>query len=156
MYRFEPNTGIVEAVADDFVAPNGIEFSPDFKHVYITDTGRYADKEDLTNPASIYRYEVTANGKGIENRRLFAYSPNGIPDGIHTDTNGNVYCGCGDGVHVWSLEGVPLGKFVVPGTPGIPNFAFFPGGMYIFSESKLWKIRFDAEGREIRRDFGLK
>jgi gluconolactonase len=33
VYRFEPNTGVIQAVADNFVAPNGIEFSPDFKHV---------------------------------------------------------------------------------------------------------------------------
>lgn len=26
VYRFEPETGIVQAVADDFIAPNGIEF----------------------------------------------------------------------------------------------------------------------------------
>jgi gluconolactonase len=26
VYRFEPSTGVVQAVADDFIAPNGIEF----------------------------------------------------------------------------------------------------------------------------------
>ena len=41
VYRFEPLTGVIQAVADNFVAPNGIEFSPDYKHIYVTDTGSH-------------------------------------------------------------------------------------------------------------------
>ena len=156
-YRFEPNTGVVQAVADDFIAPNGIEMSPDFKYVYVTDTGQHTfpDKDNLTDPATIYRFDMSSDGKRLENRQVFAYSDSGFPDGIHTDTNGNVFssCGAGDGVHVWNPEGVLLGKFGVNG--GSNNFAFFPGGMYMFNNYKLWKITMKAEGRAIRRDFGL-
>lgn len=59
VYRFEPGTGVIQAVADDFLAPNGIELrcvtrpyatkyhsdddiSPDYKHVYVTDTGEFS------------------------------------------------------------------------------------------------------------------
>ncbi len=38
VYRFDPATGDVRAVADGFGRPNGICFSPDEKVVYITDT----------------------------------------------------------------------------------------------------------------------
>lgn len=38
VYRFDPATGGVRAVADGFGRPNGICFSPDEKVVYITDT----------------------------------------------------------------------------------------------------------------------
>jgi len=102
VYRFEPKTGVVQAVADDFIAPNGIEFSPDFKHVYVTDTGSHTfpNKDNLTDPATIYRFDITADGKRLANRQVFAYSDVGFPDGIHTDTHGNVYSGCGDGIHV--------------------------------------------------------
>jgi hypothetical protein len=65
---------------------------------------------------------------------------------IHTDTEGNVFSGCGDGVHVyvkrilgefwiaplmfhrWNNEGVLLGKIAVA-NGGVNNFAFVPGGM---------------------------
>lgn len=102
VYRFEPDTGVVQAVADYFIAPNGIEFAPNFTHVYITDTGSHTfpGKDNLTDPATIYRYEITEDGKRLHNRQVFAYSDNGFPDGIHTDTMGNVYSGCGDGIHV--------------------------------------------------------
>lgn len=58
-------------------------------------------------------------------------------------------------MHVWNEEGEPLGKIVVPGEKGVANFAFYPGGMYIFNEMKLWKVGIQAEGREVKRDFGL-
>ena len=99
VYRFEPSTGVVQAVADDFIAPNGIEFSPDYKHVYVTDTGvhTFPNKDNATAPANIYRFDITGDGKRLVNRQLFACSDNGFPDGIHSDTNGNIYSGCGDG-----------------------------------------------------------
>jgi gluconolactonase len=88
VYRFEPNTGVVQAVADYFIAPNGLELSPDYKSVYVTDTGSHTfpNKDNLTDPATIYKFDITADGKGLENRRVFAYSAVGFPDGIHTDT----------------------------------------------------------------------
>ena len=102
VYRFEPKTGVVQAVADDFIAPNGIEFSPDYKHVYVTDTGSHTfpGKDNLTDPATVYRFDVTPDGKRLENRQVFAYSDEGFPDGIHTDTLGNVYSATSDGIHV--------------------------------------------------------
>lgn len=63
----------------------------------------------------------------LTNRRLFAHVPEPAPDGIKTDTRGNVYAGCGDGVHVWNTAGVLLGVICVPG--GVANFCFGrPGG----------------------------
>ncbi|KAK1081696.1 hypothetical protein LTR33_004470 [Friedmanniomyces endolithicus] len=156
VYRFEPNTGVVQAVADGFNAPNGFEFSPDFKYAYVTDTGShtYPNKDNLTDPATIYRFDITDDGKRLHNRQVFAYSDVGFPDGIHTDTNGNVFSGCGDGVHVWNPEGVLLGKFAVA-NGGVNNFAFVLGGLYIFNAQNLFKVTIKAEGRTVKRDFGL-
>jgi gluconolactonase len=101
-YRFSPLTGEIQAVADDALNPNGIELSPDGKHVYITDTAvhTFAGKDNYTLPSSIYRYDITSDGKRLENKQLFAYASVGLPDGIHTDVHGNVFVGCGDGVNV--------------------------------------------------------
>lgn len=38
LYRFEPATGSVRAVADGFGRPNGLCFSPDEQTLYVTDT----------------------------------------------------------------------------------------------------------------------
>ena len=53
----------------------------------------------------------------------------------------------------WDPSGVLLGKLAVAG--GAANFAFFPGGLYLFNEDKLFHISLKAEGRTVARDFGL-
>ncbi|GAB1739829.1 hypothetical protein NU219Hw_g4764t1 [Hortaea werneckii] len=155
IYRFEPDTGIVQAVADGFVAVNGIEFSPNGKVAYVSDTGfaTYPGTTNASDPASIYRYRVSADGKRLRDRQLFAYSDIGLPDGLHTDTEGNVYAGCGDGVHVWNPAGVLIGKIAVDG--GAANFAFVPAGMFIFNEKRLFRVGLQAQGRTVARDFGF-
>lgn len=54
----------------------------------------------------------------------------------------------------WNPSGILIGKFGVAGR-GSANFAFVPNGMYIQNELKLWFISIAAEGRTMRRDFGL-
>ncbi|RMZ14934.1 hypothetical protein D0864_00026 [Hortaea werneckii] len=155
IYRFEPATGIVQPVADGFVAVNGIEFSPDWEFVYVSDTGfaTYPGVTNASEPASIYRYRISADGKRLQDRQLFASSDAGLPDGLHTDMEGTVYAGCGDGVHVWNPAGVLMGKIAVDG--GAANFAFVPEGMFIFNEQRLFRVSLKAQGRTVARDFGL-
>ncbi|KAL1303050.1 hypothetical protein AAFC00_003359 [Neodothiora populina] len=155
VYRFEPASGVLQAVADDFIAPNGIEFSPDLKHIYVTDTGTimFSNESAIpTNPASIYKYDISADGKGLENRKLFAYASGAAPDGVHADTQGNIYSSCTDGVNVWNKEGVLLGKFAVKG--GSNNFAWVPQGMILFNNNRAFEITLAAKGRTVRKDFG--
>jgi gluconolactonase len=111
-------------------------FSPDFKTVYVTDSGSDLGEYgvNLTAPATIYAFDVI-NQKNWQNRRMFAYRDNGIPDGIHTDVMGNVWAGCGDGIHVWSSEGMLLGKLRVEG--GVNGFAFLPGGILVANANRL-------------------
>lgn len=47
-----------------------------------------------------YAYDVNPTTQAFTNRRVFAYSDTGIPDGIQVDVEGNVWSGNGDGVHV--------------------------------------------------------
>jgi gluconolactonase len=152
VYRFSPLTGNVQVVADGFTQSNGIEFSPDFKTLYVTDTGARLFSTNGTRPATIYAFDIVKE-KYLRNRRVFAYVDVGIPDGIHTDTKGNVWSGCGDGVQVWDEEGVLLGKVRVEN--GSANFAFVPGGMIVFNEYRLFLVRIGVQGREVERDFGL-
>ena len=54
----------------------------------------------------------------------------------------------------WNPEGVLLGKFAVA-NGGVNNFAFAVGSLYIFNAERLFKVTLKAEGRTVRRDFGL-
>lgn len=55
VYRFNPDTGVVEAVADQMLRPNGLTFSPDGKWLYVADTGAAHGFEgnDWADPASM-------------------------------------------------------------------------------------------------------
>ncbi|ETI46832.1 hypothetical protein F443_08839 [Phytophthora nicotianae P1569] len=153
IYRFEPLTGVVQVLDDGFVQLNGIEFSPDYKTLYVSDTGAQESDLDLSRPATIYAYDIVDN-KRIANKRLFAFADSGIPDGVHTDTDGNVWAGCGDGVHIWNPEGILLGKIYLGETSN--NFAFAPGKVFVFANTRAWVVEgVNALGREVCKDFGV-
>ena len=76
----------------------------------------------------------------MANKRLFAFSDAGLPDGIKCDTAGNVYSGCRDGVEVWNPSGVLLGRILVQG--GVANFCFGEkGAIYMCNETRMWKAQ---------------
>ncbi|CAA9961158.1 Lactonohydrolase [Pyrenophora teres f. maculata] len=154
VYRFNPATGEIAVVATDFVQCNGLEFSPDLKTLYVSDTGAVGFDRNLTRPATLYAFDVTADHKRLTGKRVFAYADNGFPDGIHCDTDGNVWAGCGDGIHVWDPAGKLLGKIWT----GVEtnNFAFLPGAVLVFTNAQLWIVEnLKAVGREVKKDWGL-
>ncbi|KAI9368053.1 hypothetical protein BJX61DRAFT_550733 [Aspergillus egyptiacus] len=142
VYRFDPATGDVRVVADHFGQPNGIAFSPDEEIVYISDT---EGDSSLTLPATIYAFDIAyySDAPYLINKRVFAFADTGIPDGVKTDTEGRVYSGCGDGVHVWSPEGVLLGKIVLGSTSSNLCFAE-PGVMFALNEERLYRVTLDS------------
>jgi gluconolactonase len=148
VYRYVPATGGIRAMADNFVRPNGLAFSPDESVLYVSDTGSALGNgaKEPTGPATIYAFDVhTVDGSPfLTNRRLFAYADAGIPDGIKVDTMGNVYSGCGDGVQVWSAGGDLAGKILVQG--GVANFGFGEEGvMFVLNEKRLYRVDLSNE-----------
>ncbi|KAI5249912.1 calcium-dependent phosphotriesterase [Aureobasidium subglaciale] len=141
LYRFEPDTGNIRAVADGFGRPNGLCFSPDEQTLYVTDTDWVHGNgtTDDTRASTIYAFDVIQRSGAdfLANRRLFAMADTGIPDGIKCDTVGNVFSGCGDGLNVWSAGGTLIGKILVPG--GVANFCFGRSGeLFLLNETKFW------------------
>ncbi|KAJ5224288.1 uncharacterized protein N7469_007791 [Penicillium citrinum] len=152
VYRFNPDTGAVRIAADGFVHPNGFTFSPDGKHAYVTDTGiSYGFYGyNLTDPSSIYRYDVAEDGT-LENRKTFAFINSGAPDGVHCDSWGNVYAGCGDGVQVWNPSGKLIGKIYLGTTSANFNFAG-KGRMVICAENSLYYATLAAGGSYVESE----
>ena len=118
MFRLEPETGIVESVAQDFRQPNGLAFSNDEKLLYVTESG---SSHDATIPAVIRVYDVVGES-ALGNGRDFAEIDNGLPDGIRVDCYGNVWSSAADGVHCFDPGGKLLGKVLVPET--VSNLTF--------------------------------
>ena len=181
IYRYDPKEKSIRAMADDFVRPNGLCFSPDLKVLYITDTGAISGAEavpfDKTGKAGIYAFDILETNYGrlssffrcrlppstyschpgpfLANRRLFAFADSGCPDGIKCDTEGNVYSGCGDGVNVWNPGGLLIGKILILG--GVANFCFGEkGALYLCDETRLWKAEVADHVRGALRGIGWK
>jgi gluconolactonase len=105
----------------------------------------------LTPTPDSYRYKVEDDGT-FSSRKTFAYASPGIPDGIHCDTNGNVYSGVGDGVQVWSPSGTLLGKIYLGRFAA--NFRFAgKGRMVIAAQTELYYATLAAEGGDPKSQF---
>ncbi|KAI0406802.1 gluconolactonase [Xylaria palmicola] len=153
VYRYNDKTGAVTVVADGLSQPNGIVFSPSGSHAYIADSGAQQVFWGInaTNPATIYRYNVAEDGT-FSNRQTFAYAHSGIPDGVHVDTKGRLYAGCGDGVHVFSTSGTLIGKIFLGETTANFNFAG-DGGMVICAETHLFYAKIAATSGISKADY---
>ena len=94
-----------------------------------------------------YQYDVDSDTQSFTNRRVFAYSDSGIPDGIQLDTDGNVFSACGEGTHVWNSGGVLIGKFYINNTT--PGTIFTGSGLLIFDEERIYLANIKAQGIDL-------
>jgi gluconolactonase len=147
VYRIDPATGASTVVADDFVRPNGLAFSPDEKLLYIVDSG-------ITHggPAHIRVFEV--DGAVLRKGRIFAedFAP-GLTDGIRVDVDGNIWASMGwsnpaeDGVRCYLPSGELIGKIHLP--EGCANVCF--GGkkknrLFMTASTSVYALYLHAEG----------
>jgi gluconolactonase len=143
VYRIDPGSGDIEIVADDFVRPNGIAFSPDESRLYVADTGA---THMTDGPRHIRVFDVGGNGR-LTGGEVFATSTNGLFDGFRLDEAGRLWTSAGDGVHCYAEDGTLIGKVLVP--EAVANVAF--GGpkrnrLYICGTTSLYAIMLHVNG----------
>ncbi|KAK8866198.1 hypothetical protein IAR55_001349 [Kwoniella newhampshirensis] len=128
---------------------------PDGRVCYLTDTSHIHGSERL-NPGlqnTINAFDVVwrgtrseAGGPSLQNQRLFAFADTSVPNGVKCDILGNVYAGCGDGIHAWNKYGTLFGKILlglVDGNfdTGCAKFCFVPGGKLVcFAEDRIYLV----------------
>ncbi len=113
VYRLDPANGKLTVVAGDVNRPNGLAFSPDESKLYVIEAG--------VTPRAIRVYDVTNNGTALSAPRPFTTAePDGTPDGMRVDVNGNLWCGWGmgadglDGVVIFNPAGTRIGRIDLP------------------------------------------
>lgn len=149
VYRFEPRTKQLTVVEPNLVMPNGIAFGPEEKTLYIIDSGAIQGPRTYFPylPHRIYAYDVSADGKRINNKRLLANVAPGFPDGMRLDEKGNIYVGTLEGIHVLNPQGKLIGKFLM--AKQTANLSF--GGtdnniLFIGSSDTLWAVKLKTRG----------
>ncbi|MDQ8032899.1 MAG: SMP-30/gluconolactonase/LRE family protein, partial [Bordetella sp.] len=145
VFRFDPRNGVLEAMTDLLEEPNGLAFSPDERHLYVSDTSA-ATRRDGTGRHHLMVFDVDAQGRLSGGREFAAVSP-GLPDGFRLDRQGWLYTSSADGVHVYAPDGVRLCRIAVPEVVG--NLCF--GGpandqLYIAASTSLYRIALDTTG----------
>lgn len=97
----------VRILVDSLAFPNGINISPIDGKLYVC--------ESAFN--RILRFEITEENNLI-NKEVFTVIPDGDPDGIEFDVNGNLYAAHfgGKAIYIYSPEGKQLQKIETPGS----------------------------------------
>ena len=150
VYRIAPD-GKITKVTDAEAKPNGLCFSPDYKKLYVVDTG----------PAKNIRVYDVVDGVKLDAGKEFAVNKgaltdkagNGGSDGVRCDVDGNVWATAGwigdgyDGVHVFSPEGQRIGLIKLPETGS--NLCF--GGpkrnrLFITASQSLYSLYVNTNG----------
>ncbi len=143
VFRLDPRAGELTVVADDFVRPNGIAFSPDERRLYVSDT---SISHDPNGNRHIRVFDVDEKGR-LSNGRVFAVVTPGCSDGFRLDTAGNVWTSAGDGVHCYAPDGTLLGKIRIP--EAVSNLCF--GGpkrnrLFITATTSLYSVYVGVNG----------
>ena len=105
VYRIDPLSGEVTRVADDFVRPNGIAFSPDERRLFIADTGGTHVKG---GPRHIRVFDI--EGDRLTGGKVFAELKEGFFDGFRFDEAGRLWTSAHESVHVYAADGRLLGR----------------------------------------------
>ena len=133
----------VELLTTELSRPNGLVFSPNEKHLYVSNT---------MNPRIVKRFEVKPDGRLGPGSIFFDYEAlvdkqPGALDGMKTDRDGNVYATAPRGVLILSPAGKLLGRIAVPEDPA--NVAWGDDGktLYITARTSIYRIRLSARGR---------
>ena len=146
VYRADPKTGQLDLVTDEITGPNGLCFSPDYRKLYIADTGMGRD---------IRVWDI--DGKSARNGRRLAQltvpGSNNVPsfaDGMRCDVDGNLWAGARPGVLVITPAGETIGMIRLP--ENCANVCF--GGarrnrLFMAASQSLYAVHVETQGAGI-------
>jgi len=154
VYRLDPKNAKLEMVTDTADKPNGLCFSPDYKKLYLCDTGK---------TMNITVWDVV-DGQRLRNGREFVATKTkmkdgsfgGVADGIRADVDGNIWAGMGwvgegyDGVHIFAPDGKRIGQILLPEI--CSNICF--GGpkrnrLFMTASQSLYAVYVNTQGAHI-------
>lgn len=156
VYRIDAKTGKIAKVTDDIFKPNGLCFSPDYKKLYVADTGssHYEEAEKQIKVWDVVDGRTLANGRVFTSMELDGKA--GQADGIRCDVDGNIWSSAGwvgkgyDGVHIFAPDGTRIGQIRLPEI--CSNVCF--GGkkrnrLFMTASQSLYAVYVETQGAHI-------
>jgi len=152
VYRIDGKTGKIVKVTDEIDKPNGLCFSPDYKKLYISDTG----KGKNIKVWDVVKEKTLAGSKEFIKMTLDGFDQPGNADGIRADTDGNIWASAGwvgegfDGVHIFHPDGTRIGQIKLPEI--CSNVCF--GGkkrnrLFMTASQSVYAVYVEAQGAHI-------
>ena len=128
-------------VAAEMPYPNGLALSPDERYLYVSSSDR--------NRKIWVRFSVSSGGT-LGDRAVFfdaTAAEGGVPDGLKTDTAGNLYATGPGGVWIVSPAGAALGRIELPG--GAVNVAWGDddGKTLYITGRAIYRVRLNVAGK---------
>ena len=158
IYRIDGTSGKMEIAADDIFKPNGLCFSPDYKKLYVADTGasHFPEAEREIKVWDVENGRSLRNGRRFASMKLDGFDQAGLADGIRCDTDGNIWSSAGwvgdgyDGVHVFAPDGDRIGQIRLP---EICSNVCFGGAkrnrLFMTASQSLYAVYVEAQGAHI-------
>ncbi len=146
VFRLDPESGELTAVAGDRDKPNGLCFNLDESILYVSDTAFSHDPDGWHH---IFAYDVI-DDKELANGRIFAEVSPGGSDGFRIDQHGNIFTSSHDSIQVFGPDGTKLGKIMVPEKNANCTF----GGpdkdrLFIAASTSLYSIVLNTRGVQV-------
>jgi gluconolactonase len=138
LYQITPQ-GKLRVASRDCQRPNGMALTANQQKLYLADSG----------PKNLWIYDIGADGS-LERGRIFAdmsSGKGGVPDGLKTDEDGNVWVAGARGIWIFNERGVHLGVVALPESPttccwGGDDFRDF----YATTHNSVYKIKTNVSG----------
>lgn len=125
VYRWEARTGELSAQVSSLRMPNGLCFSPDYRTLYVADSGADMGPEvpfDERGRREVHAFSLSGDGRVASSGRMFARVAKGVPDGIRCDDDGYLWVATGLGLACVDSQGRCIGVIEAPET--VANLCF--------------------------------
>ncbi|HHF0522387.1 TPA: SMP-30/gluconolactonase/LRE family protein [Vibrio alginolyticus] len=148
----------ISLVTKDVLKPNGVAVSPDGKTLYVAE--HYISSDNLLEPTQelsfgpmrVLAFHLNGNSVVGEPTVVFDYGQEDGPDGMVTDTEGNLYVAAradsNFGIHVFNHNGQKIDQIATPQKP--TNVAFGKGDdnhkLYITAGGSLYVTETNQKG----------
>jgi gluconolactonase len=158
VYRIDGKSGKMEKMTDEIFKPNGLCFSPDYKRLYVADTGasHYEEAPRNIKVWNVVDARKLTHGREFASMKLDGFDQAGFADGIRADVDGNIWASAGwvgdgyDGVHIFAPDGDRIGQILLPEICG--NVCF--GGtkrnrLFMTASQSLYAVYVETQGAHI-------
>jgi gluconolactonase len=135
IYHLTPK-GELRLAAKTEGRPNGLALSPDSRILYVADS----------DSRQVLAFDIGKDG-GLENQRIFVKVPSGVPDGLRTDADGNIYVAAAE-LLVFSPDGKQVRSIPVPDKPSSVTFGETKmSTLFIGAADSVYRMRLEREAQ---------